>query len=123
MVVICPYSSSRPLASQVPSPALDTGVTSGGRRPVLLWTAHSAAKAAAPCVSGRRQGANTVPGGSLAPGLLVWSHRFGEVRWGKTLPLETSNLTLVCASQPGLSGRGIGCGHVARVSGHSVRGG
>lgn len=35
-----------------------------GRRPVLLWTAHSAAEAAAPYESRRRQRVNLVPGGS-----------------------------------------------------------
>lgn len=93
-----------------------------GRRPVLLWTAHSAAKAAAPCVSGRRQGANAVPGGSRAP-------RRGRTALGKG-PAGARR----CLRQPptrpsgtppglGLPGLGMGCGHVSRVSGHSVRGG
>lgn len=78
-----------------------------GRRPVLLWTAHSAAKAAAPCVSGRRQGANAVPGGSRAP-------RRGRTALGRgpaggeTLPSSTSNPTLGHASRPGAPGPGDG---------------
>lgn len=101
----------RDLGRAAPSAAVDSSFRCEGGR---------ALRVRAP--PGGEYGARRLPG-SRAPGLLVWPHRFGEVRGGKTLPLETSNLTLGCASQLGLSGRGIGCGHVSRVSGHSVRGG
>lgn len=77
-----------------------------GRRPVLLWTAHSAAKAAAPCVSPRRQGANAVPGGSWAP--RAAARRWGGVRWGNALSLATSNPTLGRASGLGAPRPGDG---------------
>lgn len=77
-----------------------------GRRPVLLWTAHSAAKAAAPCMSPRRQGANVVPGGSWAP--RAAARRWGGVRRGNALTLETSNPTLGRASRLGAPRPGDG---------------
>lgn len=77
-----------------------------GRRPVLLWTAHSAAKAAAPFVSPRRQGANAVPGGSWAP--RAAARRWGGVRRGNTLSLATSNPTLGRASRLGAPRPGYG---------------
>lgn len=77
-----------------------------GRRPVLVWTAHSAAKTAAPCVSRRRQGANAVPGASRGPGAAA--RRSGGVRRGKTLPSATSNPTLGRASRLGAPRPGDG---------------
>lgn len=77
-----------------------------GRRPVLLWTAHSAARAAAPCVSRRRQGANAVPAAPGAPGAAA--RRSGGVRRGKTLSLATSNPTLGRASRLGAPRPGEG---------------
>lgn len=92
-----------------------------GRRPVLLWTAHSAAKTAAPCVSRRHQGANAVPGGSWGPGAAARrSGRSGGVRRCLRRPPTRPSGAPHCL---GLPGQGMGCGHVSPVSGHSVRGG
>lgn len=88
-----------------------------GRRPVLLWTAHSAAKAAAPCVSPRRQGANAVPGGSWAP--RAAARRWGGVRRVTRCLWRPPTRPSGAPHGLGLPGQGMGCGQVSRVSGLS----
>lgn len=79
-----PIPSSAPFPPQGRSPPQ----SDLGRRPVLLWTAHSAVEAAAPCESRRRQGASAVPDSSRALGRPAL--HLGEARRGNTLPSETS---------------------------------
>lgn len=57
------------------------------------------------CEGGRALCVRAPPGGEYGarrlPGSWCGPHRSGEVRRGKTLPSETSSLTLGCASQLG----------------------
>lgn len=106
--IICPYSSPRPLAFLVPSPAPDSGVTSGGaqcccgqliplrRRP--RPACPRAARGRMPCPA--------------APGPPEQRHGAGEGSGGVTRCLWRPPARPLGASHGlGLPGQGMGCGH------------